>query len=138
MKDRKAQGVEDMIKVTAAVIEENGRILIAQRGEGGPFGNKWEFPGGKVEPRETPEQCLERELYEELGIQARAGEFLGSSRYDYGHIAVELLAFRVKEFSGEIRLTEHQQSRWVLPHELEDYDFPEADRPILRLLLKRG
>jgi len=125
-----------MIKVTAALIERNGKILIARRHANGPFGMKWEFPGGKVEEGETPEECLERELHEELAIQAKVGAFFGASRYDYGHLEVELLVYRVFQFSGEPRLHDHEEIRWVLPHDLLKYDFPEADRPIIRKRLE--
>ncbi|MGW8180408.1 MAG: NUDIX domain-containing protein, partial [bacterium] len=77
------------------------------------------------------------ELREELGIQAEIGEFLGSSRYDYAQLEVELLVFRVSSFRGRIRLYDHEEMRWVLPEELPHYDFPEADKPIIRKLLGR-
>ncbi len=127
------------IKVTAGVIEKDGRVLIALRRRGdGPFERRWEFPGGKVEPGETNEECLERELYEELGIRARVGEFLCTSRHDYGHLAVELLAYRVSSYRGAIVLNDHEEVRWVTHRELTDYDFPEADIPIIHHLLEKG
>ena len=89
-----------------------------------------------MEPGETGERCLERELKEELGIEARVGEFLCASRYDYGHLAVELLAYRVPSYQGEIVLHEHSEVRWVFPRDLERYEFPEADLPIIRKLIQ--
>jgi 8-oxo-dGTP diphosphatase len=121
-------------RVVAAVLRRNGRILIAQRNRGHRFENLWEFPGGKVESAETPEEAVERELKEELGIVSRAGGFLCSSRHDYGDFAVELLAYEAYYVSGEIVLTDHQQVKWVKPRELAGYDFPEADRLIVRKL----
>ncbi len=72
-----------MIIVTCAVIERNNQVLIAKRKRGNPLENKWEFPGGKIEPGETPEECLKREPWEEFGIDASVKDFLCSSSYDY-------------------------------------------------------
>jgi 8-oxo-dGTP diphosphatase len=123
-----------MQKVTAAVIEKDGKILIAKRKQKDPLGGKWEFPGGKMESGETPEACLKRELREELGIETRVDEFLCSSRFVYRHIAIELLAYRTSHISGEITLHEHERFEWILPEELKDYDFSEADKPVVKKL----
>jgi len=122
--------------VTAAVIEKDGRFLIARRKKGDPLEDKWEFPGGKLEFGETPEEGLRRELHEEFGIYATVGEFIGSSRFTYGHAAIELLAYRVACPSDEFRLKAHEEIRWVPPEELGRYDFSEADRPIVKKLLE--
>ncbi|MEW6439424.1 MAG: (deoxy)nucleoside triphosphate pyrophosphohydrolase [bacterium] len=126
-----------MLRVTAAVIERDGRVLIARRREG-RFAGKWEFPGGKVEPGETPEACLERELREELEIEAETGRFICSSRFDYGDFAIELLAYEVSWLQGEMRPREHEELRWVPPQELGAYDFPGADLPIVLRLQERS
>ena len=126
------------VMVVAAVIEKHGRVLIAQRRKDGRLGGEWEFPGGKVEPDETPEQALRRELHEELGIEAEIGEFFCSSRYDYTHLPVELHAYRIKDFSGEIVPHVHDQVLWVLPQDLYRYDFPEANREIMSRLTDRA
>ncbi len=120
--------------VVAAVIVKDGRVLIAQRKKEERLGGKWEFPGGKVETGENPEQALKRELREELGIEAEIGDFLCSSRYDYAHLPVELHAYRIMTFSGEIVPHVHDQVLWVLPQDLCRYDFPEANREIMRRL----
>ena len=120
--------------VTAAIIEENGRIFIARRGPGKHLAGKWEFPGGKIEPGETPEQSLERELVEELGIHVRVGELLCSVRYQSPAVNLELLAFRVTARTGDPVLHEHQDCRWVLPGELLSYDLAESDRKIVERL----
>lgn len=120
--------------VTAAVIEKDGRILIARRKKGDHLANKWEFPGGKLEPGETPEEGLARELHEEFGIRTEVGEFIGSSRFAYRHAAIELLAYRVVCLSDEFKVRDHEEIRWVPPEELGRYDFSEADRPIVRKL----
>ncbi len=120
--------------VVAAVIEKDGWVLIARRRKEERLGGKWEFPGGKVEPGENPEQALKRELREELGIEAEIGDFLCSSRYDYTHLPVELHAYKVMTFSGEIVPYVHDQVLWVPQQDLCRYDFPEANREIMRRL----
>ena len=123
-----------MTTVTCAIIEQNGKILIARRAAEQKLAGKWEFPGGKVEDGESPEECLERELEEEFGIQVEVGEFITSNKHHYDHISIELLAFRVKYISGEFTLTDHDKIEWVNPGELLDYDLAEADVPIAREL----
>lgn len=125
-----------MITVTAAIIEKNGKILIARRNKNDPLKGKWEFPGGRLEPGESPETCLKRELHEELGIDAKIGEFVGSNKHTYEHISIELLAYRVKEYTGELNPTDHEEVKWVAPSEFHKYDFPEADKPIIETLTK--
>ncbi len=123
-----------MLRVTAAIMEENGRIFIAKRGPGKHLAGKWEFPGGKIEPGETPEQALARELAEELGIRVLVGELLCSVRYRSAAVNLELLAFRVTGRSAEPVLREHQESRWVAPPELLSFDMAESDRKIAERL----
>ena len=120
-----------MQKVTAAVIEKDGKILIARRKGEDALGGKWEFPGGKLEPGETPEECLKRELREELGIETEVKAFLCSSSFAYRHIAVELLAYKTVYVSGEITLHEHDRVEWIPPEALDEYDFSEADKPVV-------
>ena len=122
-----------MTTVVAAVIEREGRVLIGQRKATGHHALKWEFPGGKVEPDETPQAALIRELSEELGIHARiAGEI---SRYEYqypGRSRILLIFYHVTEFAGEPRNLDFTQLEWA-PHEkLRDYDFLEGDADFIR------
>ncbi len=130
----RAEAARKPLVVTAAIIENDGKILIAKRKEGWRFAGKWEFPGGKIEPNETPEECLRRELREELGIETQIGGFFCSSVYAYPHATVELLAYRASHVSGEYTLHDHQEIRWVLPEQLLQYDFPEADKVIIEKL----
>jgi len=123
-------------QVTAAVIEADGKILIAQRRKGSTLGGRWEFPGGKIEPGETAEVCLKRELKEEFDIESEVGNFLIASKFRYCLVPIELLAYRVKHLSGEFKVNEHDQIRWVSPSELNSYDFMPADKPIVELLRK--
>jgi 8-oxo-dGTP diphosphatase len=126
------------LMVTAAVIERDGRVLIAKRKNGWRFAGKWEFPGGKIEPNETPEECLRRELREELGIETEIGNFFCSSTYAYPHATVQLLVYRAFHVSGEYTLYDHQEIRWVLPEDLLQYDFPEADNLVIEKLIQAG
>jgi 8-oxo-dGTP diphosphatase len=122
--------------VTAAVIERSGRILIARRKKGDRMEGKWEFPGGKLEGNESPEECLCRELHEEFGIEAEIGDFLLSSPYEYSHLKIELLAFRATYISGDFNLNDHDEIRWVLPSELGRYNLAGADVPVADILMK--
>jgi 8-oxo-dGTP diphosphatase len=123
--------------VTAAVIERDGHILIAKRRQGSRFAGKWEFPGGKLEKGETPEQCLKRELQEELDILTDIGDLICTSEYNYTpDLTIRLLAYRTAVISGVFNLNDHEEIRWVKPEDLAKYDFPEADKPIVEILMK--
>ena len=84
-----------MIDVTAAIIQREGLILAARRKQGSHMAGYWEFPGGKIEPGETPEECLQRELKEELSIESKIGPFFEESCYDYGTKQIRLLSYFV-------------------------------------------
>ena len=124
-----------MKQVTAAVIEKDGKILIAQRKAGDTLGGKWEFPGGKMEPGETPEECLRRELMEELGVDTKIGAFVCSSKFEYKHLPIELLVYRAEHVAGEFKLNEHDRMEWVFPADLVKYDFSSADIPVVNMLV---
>ena len=127
------------LKVLAAVIENGGRILIARRKSTDRFGGQWEFPGGKLEPGETPEQCLERELREEFGIASRIGRRLGSAKADSPEFAIRLDAYEAFHLGGEFELREHNEIRWVAPSEIAGYDLTEPDRRLLgQIMNSRG
>jgi len=123
--------------VTAAVIERDGYILIAKRKQGKQHVGNWEFPGGTLEEGETPEQCLKRELQEELAIIAEIGDLFCTSDYTYTpEFTIRLLAYRTTVISGFFNLNDHEEIRWVKPADLTKYDFPEADRLIVERLIK--
>jgi len=124
-----------MNKVTAAVIERRRKVLIARRKAEGNAAGKWEFPGGTVEPGETPEQCLARELHEELGIQCRVGDLLAAGRGPGAASSFELLVFRVRDYEGSVRPLVHGEVRWVPPQDLGLYDLAEADAWLLPRIL---
>jgi len=122
-----------MTTVVAAVIERDGRVLIGQRKPGDRHPLKWEFPGGKVEPGETPEQATIRELEEELAIRARVQAEIRRYEYQYpGRSPILLIFYRVLEFSGELQNLEYEQIRWEVPQHLGAYDFLEGDADFIR------
>jgi 8-oxo-dGTP diphosphatase len=122
-------------RVVAAIIERDGEILICQRRRGDSHALKWEFPGGKVERGESLQEALERELEEELAIQARIGPQLARSTHQYpGRAPMELIFFSVREFHGVPVNRAFEQFRWEKPARLPEYDFLEADAAILRTL----
>jgi 8-oxo-dGTP diphosphatase len=105
-------------------------VLIGKRLRG-YFTGRWEFPGGKVEEGETPEDCLRRELKEELDVEARVGPLFLSGVHAYSHVTIELLTYRAEILSGGISLSDHSEVRWVAIKDLQEYDFPEADRAVI-------
>jgi len=123
-------------RVTAAVIEKDGRILIAKRRKGDLHGGRWEFPGGKIDLGETPEECLERELREELGIEAEIGEEICRTSFSYMLVPLELIVFSARHVSGEFRALDHDEIKWVTPAELDKFDFVKADITVVKKLLK--
>jgi 8-oxo-dGTP diphosphatase len=122
--------------VTAAVIEKDGAVLVALRKSTDRFGGVWEFPGGKVEPGELPEDGLRRELKEELGVETSIGPFLGSFPYVSESIDIELLAYRVSILSGRLELHDHEEVRWVRAADLGNFHFAEPDRPLVEILIR--
>jgi 8-oxo-dGTP diphosphatase len=120
--------------VTAAILEKDGKILLARRRKGDRQERKWEFPGGKIEPGETPEACLARELREEFGIEAEVLDYVGASVYEYGHGAIDLRAYRARHVSGEFSINSHEEIAWVKREDLLSYDLSPADIPIAGLI----
>jgi 8-oxo-dGTP diphosphatase len=125
------------LRVLAAVLEKNGRWLIAKRKKGDRFAGLWEFPGGKLERGETPEECLARELTEELGIRVRVGRYLGSVRYSSPSLSIELMAYRVSHRAGSFCLQDHEEVRWVSPSEIGRFALTEPDRLLLQRLMAK-
>lgn len=120
-----------IIRVTAAVIVKNGKVLAARRGPGKHLEGYWEFPGGKLEENETPESCLERELTEEFSISSRVGAYIGESVYDYGEKIVRLLSYEVQHIAGEFKLVDHDELRWLAIDQLADVKWAPADIPLV-------
>ena len=118
--------------VTAAIIRSGEKLLIARRKIGQKLEGYWEFPGGKIEEGESPQECLIRELFEEFGISTLVGEVLTESEYHYDHGAIKLLALDVTEVNGELVLTVHDSIEWVTADTILDYKLAPADIPIAK------
>lgn len=117
-----------MINVVAAVIkDENEKILITQRNLKKAQGGLWEFPGGKIEPNETRENAIVREIKEELDIDIEVKSYLSEKVFNYPEKDINLIALECKKVSGEIRLLEHEDYKWVYKKELENFQFAPAD-----------
>ena len=123
-----------MKNVTAAIIEHDGRYLLARRAPEQNLAGYWEFPGGKIEANETPEDCLIRELREELHLETRVLEHFCNSVYHYERGAINLMAYRTEILDGEIQLTVHDEVGWFLPPELLKLNLAPADIPIAKRL----
>ncbi len=117
--------------VVCAIIERDGRFLIARRPEGKHLARKWEFPGGKVEAGESEAAALDRELQEELGVRVEIIERLTPVEHSYPDRSLRLIAFRCRIVDGVPDAGEHEELRWIEIDEAGAYDFPEADLPIL-------
>ena len=122
--------------VTAGILRQNGRVLIARRRPGKHMGGKWEFPGGKIELGESPEQALARELAEELDVRARVGDLLCRAAWEGDGISLDLLVYRVDGFEGTPMLREHEEIRWVAPQDLGTYDLADSDRQVVEMLFR--
>jgi 8-oxo-dGTP diphosphatase len=130
-------GSRKMVLVAAcALVDADGRVLIAQRPPGKTLAGLWEFPGGKVEPGETPEEALIRELQEELGIETKAACLapltFASHSYDTFHLLMPLYVCR--RFTGIPMPREGQVLKWVRPKDMRDYPMPPADIPLIPIL----
>ncbi|CAM3284856.1 8-oxo-dGTP diphosphatase MutT [Asticcacaulis taihuensis] len=128
--------MKTILVVAAALVDSDGRVLIAQRPEGKQLAGLWEFPGGKVEPGETPETALIRELEEELGIvvkQACLAPFVFASHtYETFHLLMPL--YLIRRWEGEPESKEHKALKWVRPNDMGQYPMPPADDPLVAWL----
>ena len=121
-----------MIKVVAAILQNDDKILIAKKKEGKPLAGFYEFPGGMVEEGENPEDSLVRELMEEMSIKVTVKDYVGKSIYDYGNGKVsELLGYTAEIIEGDIVLTDHDEYRWVTLEEVCNYNIAPADIPLI-------
>ncbi len=116
--------------VAAAVVIEGGRVLLTQRAEGKHLGGLWEFPGGKLEPGESPEEALVRECREECGIEIAVADILDVTFHRYADKDVLLLFYRCSIVSGEVRHLQVEDHAWVDPQKLDRYELPPADAQV--------
>ena len=129
-------GIKTVLVVACALVDADGRVLIAKRPPGRPLAGLWEFPGGKVEAGETPEMAMIRELHEELGIEVQqaclAPFTFASHSYEAFHLLMPL--FLCRKWGGEVRPREGQEIAWVRAKRLGDYEMPPADVPLVAML----
>ena len=125
-----------LLVAAVALIDPDGRVLLAQRPEGKSLAGLWEFPGGKVEPGESPETALIRELHEELGIETKSSCLapltFASHAYEAFHLLMPL--FVCRRWEGIVQGREGQALAWVRPNDLRDYPMPPADLPLIPIL----
>lgn len=120
-----------MIDVTCALIVRNRKILVAQNNPTSDQAEKWEFPGGKIKPNETAEECILREIREELELSVCVCFQLKEIIYNYPQKTIRLIPFICKIEGGKMILNDHQKIKWASPEELNDMDFSAADRVLL-------
>ena len=125
-----------MTDVCCAIILEKGRILAVQRGPKTNHPWQWEFPGGKIQLNETPEEAIAREIEEELKVQVIPDKQLIPVEYTYPFLKIRLIALLAKIESGEITLTEHVACRWLETEEILSVDWAEADRLLIETNLE--
>ena len=121
------------IRVVAAIIFDGGKLFATQRGYGA-WRDYWEFPGGKIEPGETPQEALAREIREELDTVVSVGDFLCNVEYDYPEFHLSMKCYRCGIVSGEPKLLEHEAARWLGREELQDVRWLPADLQILPVI----
>lgn len=116
------------------LINDDNQVLIAKRAADKHQGNKWEFPGGKVEDDETSQEALQREMQEELGIKIQSAKLLTNVIHEYKDKKIILDVYEIKQWEGEAKGMEQQPLLWVEKHELDHYDFPAANTEILSII----
>ncbi len=119
------------LHVACAIIEQNGKVLAAQRSASMALPLKWEFPGGKIEAGESPEECLHRELMEELGVSVRIGATLPPATHQYTNFTVTLHPFTCTLAGGIITPHEHHALQWIEPERMTELDWAAADLPVI-------
>ncbi|HWP95629.1 MAG TPA: 8-oxo-dGTP diphosphatase MutT [Syntrophomonadaceae bacterium] len=128
--------MSDIIDVTAAILIKERTVLIAQRPINDQLAGYWEFPGGKIEHGEQPEECLAREMREEFSINIEVREFFGSSYFEYQDKKIRLLAYLCKWMEGQMQSTSHESYVWATSQDLETYNFASADIPLVGCLMR--
>lgn len=124
------------IEVVAAIIISDNKIFSTQRGYG-EFKDGWEFPGGKIEPGECPEQALEREIKEELDTEIEVGELFDTVEYDYPLFHLVMYCFICKVKCGKLTLKEHEAAKWLTPDMLDSVDWLPADLGVIQKLKEK-
>lgn len=125
-----------VIKVVAAIIIDQGKVFATQRGYG-EFKDRWEFPGGKIEQGETPQQALKREIREELDTEIEAGELFETVEYDYPNFHLTMQCFLCTIKSGDLVLKEHEAAKWLTRETLDSVDWLPADKGLVERIRDR-
>ena len=122
------------IRVVGAVFHDGERFLACRKKPGKPLEGHWEFPGGKIEPGESPEQALAREIYEELNLIAEVGQKVTTTTYEYDFATIELTTFYCTLVDGDLRLTDHDDTKWVTSTEAAHLTWAPADIPAVEAI----
>jgi mutator protein MutT len=131
------EGEERVVQVAVAIIRRGDQILICRRKPDAVLANLWEFPGGKIEPGETPSQCVIREAREELGIEIRPDEPLDPITHTYPHATIRLTPILCTHLSGHAQPIGCADFKWINPHDLPAHTFPPANASLIRGLIAR-
>lgn len=127
-----------MLKVAAAIIQKNGKFLISRRHKHSHLGHLWEFPGGKLETGESPEECIIRECREEIDVVVKPLSLFYETQHRYPELTVHLYFFLCEIVSGNPKAVDCADWAWVSPEELKNYEFPAADVKIIEKLISKG
>ncbi len=123
------------VPVVTGLIRKDNKALIGLRPEGGNLPGVWEFPGGKLEAGESPEEALHRELLEELGIKVEVGDLKFAATHDYGEVGILLMFYQIKYWKGEPKAKHHTELKWIDIEKIGDLELPEANRKVLYRIL---
>lgn len=119
------------IEVVAAVFRNGDRYFCAQRKDKGELAKKWEFPGGKIEPNETHQEALKREIFEELSADIKVHDFIMTVVHEYNGFILTMHAYHAEVLHGKLEISEHLDAKWLTLEEMGQYDFAAADIPII-------
>ncbi|AUD65812.1 DNA mismatch repair protein MutT [Tenericutes bacterium MZ-XQ] len=125
------------IEVVAAIIRKEDKIFCAQRADKGELAKKWEFPGGKIELGESHQEALIREIKEELNTDIKVNDFILTVKHEYNSFILTMHCYECEVVSGSLNISEHIDSKWLTLLEMTNYDFAQADIPVIQHLINR-
>jgi len=127
-----------MTEVVCGIIYKEDKIFIARKKKGKSLAGFWEFPGGKIEKNESPEEALERELNEELGMSISIKDYLGSNHHEYSSKKIKLIAYNCIYIDATLNLIDHDEFKWVMPSDLINYQIAPADIPLIKFIIEKN